>query len=400
MIGWILSVLLYLTTIFAGIIIDRKDMIKVKKIRRIYVCWLYVFLCFGYMTGSDWFYYESLYYDNDIIGSARYLTEPGSMLVFNIMPKIIPDFWLFTGLFKCIYLYVVIYFLSHITDKWLTAVALAIPVVLNTMLIQCPFRFMMAQMFVILALHIAFSNISNGRRIKKTKFIFNLLFLITLSSLFHNSCIFYFAIIPVLFFYKLVIRTPSWLIFIIYSIATVLSSDIGFITDLIGRFGTFSTLLDYSADYSPEDNSSFFSVGSILQIFFFILILLTRKSVSTNSVNGDILFGITVMYFIFARFLIIIPSGFRLGLPLSLFYVVYLCYILKYSYRIGFVFVLYLTLSFTNKLWTVYDLIPYSNSIPYIITGHKPYDERVRYNPEEFYKRTGERPKILDENII
>ena len=57
--------------------------------------------------------------------------------------------------------------------------------------------------------------------------------------------------------------------------------------------------------------------------------------------------------------------------------------------------ILYILLAFGKKLWTVYDMIPYSNSIPYILTEHLPYSERVNYNPTEYYNRTGETPDIL-----
>ena len=41
------------------------------------------------------------------------------------------------------------------------------------------------------------------------------------------------------------------------------------------------------------------------------------------------------------------------------------------------------------NLWTSFDLIPYSNSIHYIVFGHKTYSERYEYNIKAYQERTG-----------
>ena len=50
-----------------------------------------IFLCFGYMTGSDWRVYESEYYSNFL----HRAVEPGYMFVSNFLANNGVDFWIF-----------------------------------------------------------------------------------------------------------------------------------------------------------------------------------------------------------------------------------------------------------------------------------------------------------------
>ena len=50
---------IYIVTFLLGILLDN---IRVhRNVRRAFIVWLYIFLCFGYMTGSDWRAYELQY---------------------------------------------------------------------------------------------------------------------------------------------------------------------------------------------------------------------------------------------------------------------------------------------------------------------------------------------------
>lgn len=397
MVKWFFSVLLYIATIIVGFLLDKGDGGRKKTERALYLIWLYVFLCFGYMTGADWFHYELVYNDFDMYG-IRYLNEPGSWLVFKTMPSIISDFWVFTGLFKCMYLYSVYRLLSIITDKWMSALALSIPLVLGSMLIQSPFRFMMGQFFINMALYIVYIRILDSSNIHF--FAIKLVCLIVVAFLFHNSCIVYLVVLPSLLLCNKIANMHSGLLLSIYFALALISSNAAFISNAMTNIlDSFSIAKDYSSSYGPEDNTAFFTLGSLFQFVIFVLVLLSKQSVIRRVKNGRSLFGLTIMYFYIARLIIIIPTGQRILFPLAFFYAVYLVYMLTFDRQRSLIIVLYIMMAFTKKLWTVYDMIPYSNSIPYIFTEHKPYSERYRYNPEEFVKRTGQWPEILDEDL-
>jgi len=173
-------------------------------------------------------------------------------------------------------------------------------------------------------------------------------------------------------------------------------SNLSFITEMLEQVvlvaSQFTDMKDYASSYSPEDDSAFFTIGNLFNFIMFLLILVSRNSVIRSYSNGKVVYGIAIIYCFLTRILILIPTGFRLALPFAVFYVLCIIYMMGCNSKklIGLFMVTYILLSFTKKLWTVYDMIPYSNSIPYIVTGHLPYDERYNYNINEYYLRTGE----------
>ena len=64
---------------------------KSEKKKRNLIIALMLFLCFGYMTGSDWRSYEQCYHDGFLLR----LTEPGYMWLSNRCSEIGIPFWLF-----------------------------------------------------------------------------------------------------------------------------------------------------------------------------------------------------------------------------------------------------------------------------------------------------------------
>lgn len=381
--------LLYLATIAVGFIGNRIS----KRSRNIYILWLYVFLCFGYMTGSDWFHYEMVYSDFDAY-SSRYENEPGSWLLFETMPHLISDFWIFTAILKCIYLCSFIFLVTKITDRIFSVLALSIPCVLAFMLIQNPFRFMISQIFINFAIFFIYSRITetNSGWIP----IIKAFLLLIMACLFHNTSVVYFILLPLLFLSPHIYRANSILLFILYVGVTFLVSNLSFITEMLEQVvfvaSQFTDMKDYASSYSPEDNSAFFTIGNLFNFIMFLLILVSRNSVTRNYSNGKVVYGIAIIYCFLSRILILIPTGFRLALPFAVFYVLCIIYMVGCNSKkvIGIFMITYILLAFTKKLWTVYDMIPYSNSIPYIVSGHLPYEERYNYNINEYYLRTGE----------
>ena len=402
MINWIFSISLYFITIFWGFYLDggssKAMSIKRSRVKRsgiIYLIWLYVFLCFGYMTGSDWFIFERVYLDFDSY-SNRYASEPASWMIFKYGHYIISDFWLFYGLAKCAYLFSLFHLLSKITENKYLAVALLIPCQLGILLIQNPFRFMLAAICINYALFILYDRLTN----KKTKSqIMTISLLILFAACFHNACILYIVLFPILLLVKKIERIDEIILFVIYLLLTYIFSDVSLLyewgSNTINYLLMYVEMKDYAQSYLADNEGGFFTIGNIFRIVIFAIVLLSKKKVVSAVDYGNVIYGLTIAYLLIVRVFSMIPTGFRYSLPFATFYVVYIIYMKRTNKILAHIVILYILFAFGKKLWTVYDMIPYSNSIPYILTNHLPYNERVNYNPTEYYKRTGETPDIL-----
>ena len=402
MINWIFSVSLYFITIFWGFYLDGGSSmaasIKRSRVKRsgiIYIIWLYIFLCFGYMTGADWFMFERVYLDFDSY-STRYASEPASWLIFKYGHYIISDFWIFYGLAKCAYLFSVFHLLSKITENKYLAVALLIPCQLGSLLIQNPFRFMLAAICINYALCVLYDRLTN----KKTRTqILTISLLILLAVCCHNACIIYIVLFPILLFVKKLEKINNVILFAIYLLLTFIFSDVSLLykwgSSTINYLLMYVEMKDYAQSYLADNEGGFFTIGNIFRIVIFAIVLLSKKKVVSTVDNGDIIYGLTISYLLIVRVFSMVPAGFRYSLPFAAFYVVYIIYMIRTNKLLAYMLILYILLAFGKKLWTVYDMIPYSNSIPYILTEHLPYSERVNYNPTEYYNRTGETPDIL-----
>lgn len=391
MVSWIFSSFLYLSTVIAGLYLDTKPVRKYLRLRKIYVLWLYIFLCFGYMTGSDWRSYELTYETGSKLH--RYLTEPSSWFVFSYFPVIIPDYWIFVGIAKCIYLYSIIHLISKVTPSWMSVLALLVPVQLTFMLIENPLRFMLAGIvinYVLLDLYLCFSNKKEKHGIR---ILLKNIILIIWAASFHTSCLIFVLIVPFLFLYRTISKINTFIILVIYILVTIITSNLSLVIEmkqlLILMLQQYMEVSDYST-YEAEDDNSLFSIGNFSRIFFFILVLLSKKAIISKYQNGSVIYGFTVFYFFLFRILFLIPTGFRLTLPLAIFFVVYNIQMLKTKKIYAYVIILYTLVAFSKQLWNGFGFIPYSNSIPYIIKGHKPFYERHMYNLHEYKERTGE----------
>lgn len=425
----VLSLFIYIATILSGLYLDYTTCCKprifpakrVKKIRRLYLIWLYVFLCFGYMTGSDWRNYELTYVYGD--GIDRFLSEPVSWFVFTVFPKLIPDFVLFMGIAKCLYLFSVYKLVSTITDRWVSVLALLIPFKLSFMLIQNPFRYMLALIFVNFAFRYLYLYFTEPSR-KKTKTLLVTFGLTLVSVLAHNTCVIILPLLLVSLLAPSISRVNTFLLFILYVVFAVFTSNLSFINELkdssIVFFQNYMELSDY-AGYESENNEAIWSIGNLLRILFFFFILRSRDQICCLYNNGSIVYGFAILYLFLSRLLILIPTGFRLTLPFMIFYVIVIIYMWMYKHKFketfsinsespingrsvlrikrissrpfipffALIIIAYSFLSFGRKAWTSYDILPYSNSLPYFVVGHKSYNERSQHNLNAYQVRLG-----------
>lgn len=380
MIASILSLFLYLATFLIGIYLETHG--STQKQERLYVVWLYIFLCFGYMTGSDWRAYESRF---ETIEINNPYTDMGFYYIEFYAHKLIKDYWIFCGVLKCFYLYSTIRMVKQFTKHWKSTIALMIPTSLTFMLIQNPLRYMVACILINYA--IVFYRNKDYKS-----------YVITLLPTFfiHTSSVAFIVLIPLVNYARYILKVKDFILILSYIAVLFITSNLQVLqtiySSVIGQALILSEGLDhYTKHYSIEDVNTFFTLGSILQIVFFIIIVKYKKYLSDHIENGDYICGATLATMLLSRFLIMIPTGFRLAIPFSFFFAICVtAFIKNRSKEIASFFIAYYILSFGSYLWNSYDMIPYSNSLPYIVFGHKSYNDRYFFNMKYYTERTGE----------
>lgn len=374
------SILIYYSLFVAGFIIDFKTTKSSHKTH--YVFLLFIFLCFGYMTGSDWRGYEIGYnYSQDSLSNATY--ELGFYYLIDVFHRIIPDFWVTLALLKCIYLHSVIKILRVLSRKWVASLALLMPLSLLFMVVDNPLRYMVANIFVNYSIFF----------VLKEKWLWALLFMLV-APLFQVTTIIVFPLFCFILLKDRIVRINRYVLIILYLIVTVVFAFPSVITQKIEDLSNLMVVVFNTRSYSSyfvNSNSEVFTIGSALKAIIAIFVLLKKNSIINSSRFGKEICLFTIMYLFFDRILVIIPSGFRLAVPFSYFFASGIISIMEEQRNVLkklFLPVLYF-LILTSSLTRGYVYIPYSNSIYYIITEHKPYDERDRYNLDAMKKRTG-----------
>lgn len=126
-----------------------------------------------------------------------------------------------------------------------------------------------------------------------------------------------------------------------------------------------------------------------MNVLLFIVIVLFRDYVVERNKYGKEIYASIIIYFFLFRILLIVPSGFRLVIPFGYFLSIAVAMLLKKSNILRISFILYFTILISKSLWQGYVYLPYSNSIWYILTEHKQYNERDNNNIRYYEQRTG-----------
>lgn len=382
----ILSVLIYLCTFLIGFFLkDSKGQGRKQEIK-IYVFWLFVFLCFSYMNGADWRGYELDYNSG---GQDYQDRDYGYYYVVQFFRFFFKDFWITFALLKCVYLWSCIKLLKLITPEWVTSLAIMIPTMLLFMLINSPFRFMIAMTFINGAFYFTFKN----------KYIYALVFCV-LSIPVHSAAIFTILFVPFIKYHPFN-RINKWILIAFYVLLVVVSSNLNnvlFVQVLMDTFFRENGMRSFNA-YFAEDTASLFTLGIFLQFVFFVVIVFTRDKLAKGIPNGEMISNMAVFSCLVWRMVSVMPTASRVVYPLELFYSIYFVYLTKRSRLWKILIVGYFCLLMTKNLYDSFVYLPYTNSIPYIVFGHKPYAERSNYNLKAYKARTGETIHLqIDDN--
>lgn len=375
----ILSILLYVFTFLFGLFVDKTNKRKRQRIA-FYCVWLGIFFCFGYKTGSDWRIYESRF--NAVDGLIEYdgLSDFLFYDVFYVLKIIFRDFFLVLGILKLFYLWSSIRLLKFITPHWPVAISFLMPVALDFMLIDNPLRFMCAASLINLAMLC----------LLKKKWL-PAIGLLIIAIFFHLSTVVIIVFLFVVVFNQFIYKRSKLFIIVAYIIATILFSGVGPASRLMDYVGSAYLLLGASGGYSEymvESNSSVLSLGSFLQVFLFLFVVLNRDCIADSS-RGRTIYSLAIVFYFLNRLFLIVPTGFRLALPFAFFTCAFFAELVRKKRVWKQIITLYFLVFLLKDIYFTYTYIPYSNSIPYIIMGHESYSVRDTYNVKAYTDRTG-----------
>ncbi|GAB2989245.1 hypothetical protein GCM10027284_02210 [Cyclobacterium sediminis] len=373
--------LIYLLTFLVCVYLDQVLDNKYLFLRQIFLFYLYIFFCFGYTVGTDWRFYENLYNS----GSDKFLLnspiDQGFYYFIYFSRKIIPDFWLFIGLVKSLYLYSLIRIVKIFSSKIFTIIAILMNFQLLFMLVDNPFRFMCGSIFLLFAT----PYLINRNFIK-----YYLLSILAIS--FH-----YTLVIPVLSsllvgFRNNTIFKNNYIYIVIYIFASFVSLFPIFIILIREYLAQIIPLLSNKLldSYTIESNTSNFTIGSLIKLLFFIL-LIFKRHLFDRIHYGQFLFFMSFLYLTFSRAFMSLPTGFRFSIYFSLFFCIALYFIfINSKFYLKSAIVILIIISMSRELYSSYHFIPYTNSIYYIVfDNHLPYNYRDKFNKNEFNIRTG-----------
>lgn len=317
------------------------------------------------------------------VSDLGYITEMGFNFIFLVLKKIFVDFWLVIGLLKCLYLYTLIRVLKRISPYWLSVVTLFITGGLGFLLIDNPLRFMTALILVNVAMEFCL------KKGKKMAFI-----LATLSFFIHNASIFFVILILLMLNAEKIAKWNRQYTIVLYLIVVAISSNVLIIEAMRSAMVLLAGIIGNTKSYygyAVENNAGFFTLGNLASIILFFVVVYSRDVIVKQYENGLFIYSMTILYCLLSKLFMIIPTGFRLTIPFAVFYMSYMVYLIRSKSLYKWVFIIYVSLSFPLSLWKTYKYIPYTNSIPYIVSGHKDYDVRFIYNINAYEERTGKR---------
>lgn len=338
------------------------------------------------MTGTDWRNYELMYKKPSLLYKFQD-DEFGFVYLVHFFRLLTDDFWIFNGVMKLLYLYSLQRLFSFfVKDKW-KAVGFSMTFSTLFMLIDCPMRFMIAQMFFINSF-IAFL------RKKWILFLIGALF----STLFHVT-----MIIPLLFIGsyplgKFILKTDRRLLFCIYIFFMYMSTQSSVYMFIFDRILNMLGLEEFLKSYSMFNVEAVYVLGNLKNAMLFCLFVCSRDLIlSMPQKFGNYIYYWGILSFFLSPILNGIPTGFRMGIFVNYFAILGVVYVLSLAsykrslYRCCLKYAVYLMLLIvlTKNVYTTWFYYPYSNSIPYIIKGHLPYHIRDKYNYVEYVRMTG-----------
>lgn len=361
---------LYLLSVFIPLLASRLN----NKIVVYYILFLLLlFLCFGYMTGSDWRNYELSYNSSKFSTLLDERFEIGYAMLQAAGHFLSIDFWHFHIAIKVVCFILLSRMIMYLNINILLFWALFLPEMGFFLFIDCPFRNLISLGIFSLALPALFN------RQKKQYF-----FIITIAVLFHYSAL----LLYILYFIpKFRIRNGYYII--IFLIVNVFAYKIDFIvgTILVGLFDASDFLRERLLLYALDENyqANAINIGTLYRTFFFVLFIIFRSKIEEKSEFSKILFRLSMFFFLLYPFTISLKIFSRFTIYLMPFYLSTVILLLE-TFKPVLKCTIFLILFFWTfvKTYSVvtedYRYIPYTNYFLYFFQEKLDYNYRSTYN--------------------
>lgn len=338
----------------------------------IYIC---VFLCFGYMCGSDWRAYEPMYEDLDYTDPfSTYFLEPGYGIWMCLFKSLGISFWPYFITTKILMFAIIANVITkYASDYKYLAWMFFIYSSGYFLFIDNPARNLMAIGVFLLSVNALINR----------SFIKYLIYMLVAMS-FHITAI---IMLPLYFIlngrmdtrYWVIIILISWILFINPNIMTDSLSLMTGVSPYVANKFSF-----YFESENDDAGGNLFSFGMLINLVFCILALLYRNKIEECK-NGKIVFNSAMLFFILYRIGSTIFLFYRFQLYVWVFYAIaiaYLCTAFTLRCRKLYLFALFsLSLLVTSQLKYIPKFVPYTNYLEYVIKGEYPsYSYRSDYN--------------------
>lgn len=345
-----------------------------KNLRIFFLTLIGIFLCTGYMTGSDWRSYEQWFYDRDIW--SNYYKEPGLILLMEVFKALGIGFWPMWILIKAVCYYFTIssfYYFSKGHYSW--GFFFFIGYFALFYYIDNPMRNLIA---ATIFFKFAIPNIE-----RKNLILY--IVAVVVSCFFHLSSLlvfpFYFVsrrkIIPV----KRAILIFTFLIGLI-----LLFGNSPILDSINSFFGDVDLYQNRLMRYVTEKVSYGLSLGLLFQVILFFVALLRNKQYLFKNENVPLIINLSFLYVIFLLLGSLITILFRISMFLFVPYLICLCIWLKnekikdyviVTKMVVFVFLLYI---YYHSITRDYRYLPYSSYLEYVFKKKPSFEYRSSYN--------------------
>jgi hypothetical protein len=326
------------------------------------------------MTGSDWREYE-LFYTGEAESQHERKGDIGYVVLSRFFYKLIPDFWLFTAIFKIIYLWSLVEFIRCFYKQAYIVVGLAFAGSLLFMIIDCPFRFMIA----LSAIHFG---IVFWLRKKRVFAIAMFLFAPTV----HMAVFFVMMLILTFPFAKAFSCVNRFLIYLLYLVLLVAVFETPIFSFLFNNIVPIVGENRFE-NYEEVEAVHILSLGTIKFALLLLIILYYRDTILKEK------FGLFVYYFAVISILLqpivmCVPTAFRINIINDEFMWIALAYLISQQRQdtmrkmVMYGLIVLCLILISKECITNWRYTPYSNSITYIVSkDHLPYSKRYSYNP-------------------
>ena len=332
-----------------------------------------LFLCFGYMTGTDWISYEK--YFNDVSFGERMLStrESGYFFIQSIVKSWGIEFWTFHITVKVLIFIVLVNFIRRFEANVFLFLTLFIPESGLYLFVDCPFRNLIGVGFGLIAFNYLFK--------KKTAafFVFSIL-----ATLFHLSAVVLFL---VYFIYRVNIKTHIVLIATVIIYIVAFNADFLIKTIYLPLTNISPVIHDRLKGYFLDSDfiANTVNIGTYIRLFVLLILLLFKNQIIAGDERRSYVYNLAIIFLFFYPLGVSMKIMQRFSLYLYPFYILSIIYLLK-SVQINMnryiLYSFFVLLSFFqtyNLVTRDFRYVPYSNYIDHWIRKDFP-DIEYRYN--------------------